>query len=96
MLIRIEKPDQELEGVEPFQSRIGSNSFGAKVACCFEGWIRVLLTLLFDPNFKSNITTQYISEITWLQKLAAVIPSWCQQVFYYIVLSATVFRTKIT
>jgi hypothetical protein len=23
----------------------------------FEGWIRVLLTLLFDPNFKINITT---------------------------------------
>ncbi len=57
VLIRITKPDQEIEGVEPFQSRIGSNSFGTKVVCHFVGWIRVLLTLLFDPNFKSNITT---------------------------------------
>ncbi len=56
MLIQIKKPDQEIEGVELFQSRIGSNSFGAKVVHHFEGWIRVLLTLLFDPNFKSNIT----------------------------------------
>jgi hypothetical protein len=57
MLIQIEKLDQEIEGVEPFQSRISSNSFGAKVARCFEGWIQVLLTLLFAPNFKSTITT---------------------------------------
>jgi hypothetical protein len=56
MLIQIEKLGQEIEGVELFQSRIGSNSFGTKVAHCFEGWIRVLLTLLFNPNFKSNIT----------------------------------------
>jgi hypothetical protein len=34
-LIQIEKPDREIEGVELFQSRIGSNSFGAKVAHCF-------------------------------------------------------------
>jgi hypothetical protein len=57
VLIRIEKPNQEIEGVEPFQSKSGSNSLGAKVARYFDGWIRVLLTLLFDPNFTSNITT---------------------------------------
>jgi hypothetical protein len=38
-LILIEKPDREIEEVEPFQSRIGSNGFGTKVANCFKGWI---------------------------------------------------------
>jgi hypothetical protein len=34
-LIRIKKPDQEIEGVEPFKSKIGLNTFGAKVARCY-------------------------------------------------------------
>jgi hypothetical protein len=45
-LIWIEELDQEIEGVEQFQSKSGWNSFGAKVAHHFEGWIQVLLTLL--------------------------------------------------
>jgi hypothetical protein len=50
--MQIEEPDQAIEAVEPFQCKSGSNSFGTKVACHFEGWIRVFLTLLFDPNLK--------------------------------------------
>jgi hypothetical protein len=34
-LIRIEEPDPEIEGVEPFQSKAAQNSFGAKVAHYF-------------------------------------------------------------
>ncbi len=52
-LIWIEKPDWELEGVEPFQSRFGSNSFGAKVARCF--W-RV------DPSFVNSFVLEVISQ----------------------------------
>jgi hypothetical protein len=32
VLIQIEEPDAEIEGVEPFQSKAALNSFGAKVA----------------------------------------------------------------
>jgi hypothetical protein len=39
VLIWIAKLDQEIEGVELFQSRIGLNSFGDKVVRHFEGWI---------------------------------------------------------
>jgi hypothetical protein len=35
VLIRIEEPDPEMEGVERFQSKMTQNSFGAKVACYF-------------------------------------------------------------
>jgi hypothetical protein len=41
-LIRIEDLDQEIEGEEPFQSRIGSSNFGAKRHGTFAGWIRVM------------------------------------------------------
>jgi hypothetical protein len=50
----LKDPDLEKEGVEPFQSKSGSDSFGAKVACHFEGLdLWVLITHLFDPNLKS-------------------------------------------
>jgi hypothetical protein len=35
--IRIENQDREIEWEEPFQSRIGSNSFGAKRRSSFYG-----------------------------------------------------------
>ncbi len=41
-LIRIEDLDQEIDGEEPFQSRIGSGNFGAERRSTFAGWIRVM------------------------------------------------------
>jgi len=41
-LIRIEDLDQEIEGEELFQSRIGSSNFGAKRCGTFAGWIQVM------------------------------------------------------
>jgi hypothetical protein len=41
-LIRIKDLDQEKEGEEPFQSRIGSSNFGAKRGGTFVGWIWVM------------------------------------------------------
>jgi hypothetical protein len=52
-LIRIEKPDWELEGVESFQRRIGLNSFGAKVERCF--W---RADLSFVNSFVLEVITQ--------------------------------------
>jgi hypothetical protein len=57
VLIRIEESDPEIEWVELFQCKAAQIVFAPKWRVVFEGWIRVLLTLLFDPNFKSNITT---------------------------------------
>jgi hypothetical protein len=42
----LEEPDPEIEGVELFQSKSGSDSFGAKVVHHFEG-----LDLSFDNSF---------------------------------------------
>ncbi len=44
--IWIENQDREIEWEEPFQSRIGSSSFGAKRCGSFMGWIRVMKPLL--------------------------------------------------
>jgi hypothetical protein len=41
-LIQIEDLDQEIEGEEPFQSRIGLSNFGAKRRGSFAGWIQVM------------------------------------------------------
>jgi hypothetical protein len=41
-LIQIKDMDQEIEGEEPFQRRIGSSNFGAKRRGYFAGWIRVM------------------------------------------------------
>jgi len=41
-LIRIGDQDQEIEGEEPFQSRIGLSNFGTKGMVLFAGWIRVM------------------------------------------------------
>jgi hypothetical protein len=46
-LIRIEDLDQEIEGEEPFQSRIGSSNFGTKRRGTFAGWIRVMKPFVF-------------------------------------------------
>ncbi len=46
-LIRIEDLDQEIEGEEPFQSRIGSSSFGAKRRGTFAGWIRDMKPVVY-------------------------------------------------
>jgi len=41
-LIWIEDLDQEIEGEEPFQSRISSSNFGAKRPGSFAGWIQIM------------------------------------------------------
>ncbi len=44
--IWIENQDREIEWEEPFQSRIGLSSFGAKRRSSFMGWIPVMKPLL--------------------------------------------------
>jgi hypothetical protein len=46
-LTRIEDLDQEIEGEEPFQSRISSSNFGAKRHGTFAGWIRVMKPVVY-------------------------------------------------
>jgi hypothetical protein len=46
-LIQIEGLDQEIEGEEPFQSRIGSSNFGAKRCGTFAEWIRVIKPIVY-------------------------------------------------
>jgi hypothetical protein len=46
-LIQIEDLDQEIEGEEPFQSRIGSSNFGAKRCGTFAGWIWVMKPVVY-------------------------------------------------
>jgi hypothetical protein len=54
-LIRIEDLDQEIEGEEPFQSRIGSSNFGAKKAWFFCGVDPGYETLYFLLKRESKI-----------------------------------------
>jgi len=52
VLIRIEESDPEIEGVELFQCKAAQIVLAPKWRVIFEGWIRVLLTHLFDPSLK--------------------------------------------
>ncbi len=54
-LIQIEHLDHEIEGEEPFQSRIGSGNFGAKRRSTFAGWIRVMKPVLLFNKRESEI-----------------------------------------
>ena len=55
-LIWIEDVDQEMEGEEPFQSRIGSGNFVAKRRGTFAGWIRVMKPVLLFIKRESEIS----------------------------------------
>jgi hypothetical protein len=54
--IQIKDLDQEIEGEEPFQSRIGSDSFGAKRRGTFVGWIRVMKPIVLFTKRESEIS----------------------------------------
>jgi hypothetical protein len=55
-LIQIEDLDQEIEGEEPFQSRIGSDNFGAKRRGTFAGWVRVMKPIVLFNRRESEIS----------------------------------------
>jgi hypothetical protein len=55
-LIRIEDLDQEIEGEEPFPSRIGSGNFGAKRSGTFAGWIWVMKPVILFYKRESEIS----------------------------------------
>ncbi len=57
-LIWIEDLDQEREGEELFQSRIGSGNFGAKRCGTFVGWIRVMKSVVLFIKRERNITAR--------------------------------------
>jgi hypothetical protein len=63
--IRIENQDREIEWEEPFQSRIGSNSFGAKRRSSFTGWIRVMKLFIKSIDNRSEISQRDISPLVW-------------------------------
>jgi len=54
-LIRIEDLDQEIEGEELFQSRIGLGNFGTKRRGTFERWIRVMKPVVLFNKRESEI-----------------------------------------
>jgi len=66
--------------VEPFSSKSGSDSFGAKVAHHFERRIRVLLTHLFDPNLKVISQPYILNNVHTLIKLKLNIQMLCSAV----------------
>ncbi len=57
--IWIENSDREIEWEEPFQSRIGSISFGAKRRGSFTGWIWVM-----KPVLNERLNLEEESEIS--------------------------------
>jgi hypothetical protein len=58
--IRIEDLDQEIEGEEPFPSRISSVNFGAKRSGTFAGWIRVMKPVVLFYKRESEISQRDI------------------------------------
>jgi hypothetical protein len=62
-LIQIEDLDQEIEGEELFQSRIGSGNFGAKRCGTFAGWIRVMNPVVLFNKRESEISQRDTSNL---------------------------------
>jgi hypothetical protein len=68
---RSEETDPEIEGVEPFQSKSGLDSFGVKVACHFEGLDPSFDNSFVDPNLKSISQCDRRYELgDWLHNLS--------------------------
>ncbi len=49
-------PDQEIEGGEPFLSRISTGNFGAQRHGTFAGWIRVMKPVVLLNKRESEIS----------------------------------------
>jgi hypothetical protein len=64
-VIQIKDLDQEIEGEEPFQSRIGLGNFGAKRPGTFAGWIRVMKPVVLFNKRESEISQCDISPPVW-------------------------------
>ncbi len=64
MLIWIEEPDSEIEGVRPFQSKAARIVLVPNWRVIYERWIRVFLTHLFDPNLKVISQRDNFLEVT--------------------------------